>query len=65
MEGYRSGGTPWFVVIAPNGGVVYDGFRLDAEGLVQAFRSLAGPMRNARGLGDVKEEVQVGQVKAH
>jgi thiol-disulfide isomerase/thioredoxin len=38
MEAYRSGGTPWFVVIAPNGRVVYDGFRLDAEGLIPALR---------------------------
>lgn len=38
MEAYRSGGTPWFVVIAPDGRVVYDGFRLDAEGLVEALR---------------------------
>ncbi len=41
MEAYRSGGTPWFVVIAPDGRVVYDGFRLDAERLVQALRPLA------------------------
>jgi thiol-disulfide isomerase/thioredoxin len=41
MEAYRSGGTPWFVVIAPDGRVVYDGFRLDAEGLVQAIRPFA------------------------
>ena len=41
MQAYRSGGTPWFVVIAPDGKVVYDGFRLDAEALVEAFRSLA------------------------
>jgi thiol-disulfide isomerase/thioredoxin len=41
MEAYRSGGTPWFVVIAPDGRVVYDGFRLDAKALVQALRPLA------------------------
>jgi hypothetical protein len=41
MEAYRSGGTPWFVVIAPDGRVVYDGFRLDAEDLLQALRALA------------------------
>lgn len=41
MEAYRSGGTPWFVVIAPDGRIMYDGFRLDAEGLVQALRPLA------------------------
>ena len=41
MQAYRSGGTPWFVVIAPDGRVVYDGFRLDAEDLIQALRSPA------------------------
>ena len=41
MEAYRSGGTPWFVVIAPDGRVVYDGFRLDAKALVQTLRPLA------------------------
>jgi thiol-disulfide isomerase/thioredoxin len=38
---YRSGGTPWFVVIAPDGRVVYDGFLLAADGLIQALRPLA------------------------
>ena len=38
MAAYRSGGTPWFVVIAPDGRVVYDGFGLDAERLVEALR---------------------------
>jgi thiol-disulfide isomerase/thioredoxin len=41
MAAYRSGGTPWFVVIAPDGRVVYDGFGLDADRLVQALRPLA------------------------
>jgi thiol-disulfide isomerase/thioredoxin len=41
MEAYRSGGTPWFVVIAPDGRVMYNGFRLDAESLVQTLRPLA------------------------
>lgn len=41
MQAYRSGGTPWFVVIAPDGHVVYDGFRLDAKSLVDALRPLA------------------------
>jgi thiol-disulfide isomerase/thioredoxin len=40
MESYRSGGTPWFVVIAPDGRVLYDGFRLDAEALVRALGPL-------------------------
>jgi hypothetical protein len=40
MEAYRSGGTPWFVVIGPDGRVLYDGFRLDAESLVETLRPL-------------------------
>jgi len=41
MRAYRSGGTPWFVVIAPDGRVVYDGFLLVTDGLIQALRPLA------------------------
>ena len=41
MAAYRSGGTPWFVVIAPDGRVVYDGFLLAADGLIQALRPLS------------------------
>lgn len=41
MEAYRSGGTPWFVVITPDGRVAYNGYRLDAESLVQTLRPLA------------------------
>ena len=41
MEAYRSGGTPWFVVIAPDNRVVYDGFQVDAESLIRALRPLA------------------------
>ena len=44
MVAYRSGGTPWFVVIAPDGRVVYDGFLLAADGLIQAL----GPLVKAR-----------------
>jgi thiol-disulfide isomerase/thioredoxin len=35
---YRTGGTPWFVVIAPDGKVVFDGFQLDSEALIKALR---------------------------
>jgi hypothetical protein len=41
METYRSGGTPWFVVIEPDNRVVYDGFQLDAGSLIRALRPLA------------------------
>lgn len=42
MAAYRSDGTPWFVVIAPDGRVVYDEFPLAADGLIQALQPLAG-----------------------
>jgi thiol-disulfide isomerase/thioredoxin len=39
MADYRTGGTPWFVVIAPDGKVAFDGFQIDADALVKALRS--------------------------
>ena len=41
MEDYRTGGTPWFVVIAPDGTVVLDGFRLRPDALIRVLRPLA------------------------
>ena len=40
MAEYRTGGTPWFVGIAPDNRVVFDSFQLDAEALVSALRPL-------------------------
>jgi thiol-disulfide isomerase/thioredoxin len=37
MEDYRSGGTPWFTVINPQGEVVYADFRLDAGRFLAAL----------------------------
>ena len=37
MEDYRSGGTPWFTVIDPEGRVVHADFRLDAARLLGAL----------------------------
>ncbi len=31
MGSYNSGGTPWFVVVGPDGKVEYNGFRLDGK----------------------------------
>lgn len=39
MADYRAGGTPWFVVIAPDGRVVFDGFQLDSGAVIKALRS--------------------------
>ena len=40
MQDYRTGGTPWFVIIAPDGRVVLNGFQLDPEALVRVLRPL-------------------------
>ncbi len=36
MTDYRSGGTPWFVVIAPGGRVVFNDYQLDPKGIITA-----------------------------
>jgi thiol-disulfide isomerase/thioredoxin len=41
IKAYRSAGTPWFVVIAPDSRVVYDGFLLAADDLIKVLRPLA------------------------
>ena len=41
MDAYRAGGTPWFVVVSPEGRVVLDGFELDVAALVRALASVA------------------------
>lgn len=41
MEDYRTGGTPWFVVIAPDGRVLFDGFQIDAGKLAGVLERLA------------------------
>lgn len=37
MEDYRSGGTPWFTVIDPDGNVIYADFRIDPERFFKAL----------------------------
>jgi hypothetical protein len=37
MEDYRSGGTPWFIVIDPKGEVIFNDFRLDSDRVMAAF----------------------------
>lgn len=41
MEDYRTGGTPWFVVIAPDGRVLFDGFQIDGGKLAGLVGRLA------------------------
>jgi len=37
MQDYRSGGTPWFTVIDPDGHIVHADFRLDTDRLLGAL----------------------------
>ena len=39
MEDYRTGGTPWFIVIDPKGEIVFSDFRLDPDKLIEAFET--------------------------
>jgi len=34
MSDYRTGGTPWFIVIDPSGQVIHSNFRVDAEAVI-------------------------------
>jgi len=44
MRAYRTGGTPWHVIIAPDGRVIYDGFSLNADQAIAYIRrQLAHP----------------------
>ncbi len=44
MRAYRTGGTPWHVIIAPDGQVIYDGFSVNADSVIAYFRrQLAQP----------------------
>jgi len=38
MINYRTGGTPWLVLVAPNGTVVFNDFHANQEGLIQYVR---------------------------
>ena len=37
MQDYRSGGTPWFILIDPKGEVVFNDFGLNADKLIDAL----------------------------
>lgn len=40
MARYRTGGTPWTVIVSPDGGVVYDGFRVDGDKAIEFFKAV-------------------------
>lgn len=37
MKAYRSGGTPWFILIGPDGRVLFNDFKISAEGLIKGL----------------------------
>ena len=40
MQKYRSGGTPWKVIIDPSGKVVYNDFHIDVDQAVSLIKAL-------------------------
>ena len=40
MRNYRSGGTPWTVIINSEGRIVYNGFHIDADQAVKMIREM-------------------------
>ena len=47
MRGYRTGGTPWTVIIDPEGIVRFDGFSIRPELAIRRVRELRGPSKPA------------------
>lgn len=43
MQSYRTGGTPWAILISPNGRVIYNGFSIDGD---SAIRYLTKEIKN-------------------
>ncbi len=41
MAAYRSGGTPWLVLVGPDGNVLANHFHFDADAVIEAIRSAA------------------------
>jgi len=39
MRAYHSGGTPWFILIGPDGRVLFNDFRVNAGGLIDLVRA--------------------------
>ena len=39
MQRYRNGGTPWFILIDPDGNVVFNGFRIDVDKVIAFLKA--------------------------
>jgi len=49
MRRYRTGGTPWTVVVAPDGSVVWDGFHIGSSDAVALIERLSQKARSEQG----------------
>ena len=49
MRNYRSGGTPWTVIIDPQGRVITNDFHLDGDKVVDYFNQQIGTVKNSLG----------------
>jgi methionine-R-sulfoxide reductase len=45
MQRYRSGGTPWFIIVDAEGTVVYNAFGIDADKLIAALKRVESAPR--------------------
>jgi hypothetical protein len=44
MHRYGNGGTPWFILISPEGRVIYNDFYLDADQIIDILRRAQSPI---------------------
>jgi len=42
MRNYRTGGTPWLILIAPDGSVIYNDFHVNSQGLIDYVAEQVG-----------------------
>lgn len=47
MRAYRTGGTPWQVLINPQGQVVFEGFHVDSEKAIEFLEARINEMKLA------------------
>ena len=46
MKKYRTGGTPWFIIIDPQNKVVYNGFHISADNAIATLKELSQLSKN-------------------
>ena len=40
MKGYKTGGTPWFILIDQNGKVIFNDFHLNADKAIEYLKTI-------------------------